>query len=140
MWLIDWFFAKWGLSGPPHVQDGETVDQARKRLALPMNINPLPNPNWERPPAPSAPPAPMKGLCFYDSDGTRIGNYQELLAELEKYKRLYKDSQYNEQLLAKRIGIFKKDWPDIHKRYFTIHGEVQRAAGVKTPPPARKRK
>lgn len=63
-----------------------------------------------------------------------------LLEELDKYKRLYRDSQYNEQLLAKRIGVFKKDWPDIHKRYFTIHGEVDRAVGAKTPPPTRKRR
>ncbi|QYW06504.1 hypothetical protein uan_092 [Pseudomonas phage UAntarctica] len=82
--------------------------------------------------APVAPPVLRMPECPEPS--------QPLLAELEKYKRLYKDSQYNEQLLARRIGEFKKDWPDIHKRYFTSQGEQQRAAGIKSPPVSRKRK
>ena len=77
MWLIDWFFRKWSPSGPPHAQDGETVEQARERLGLPLNVNPLPNPNWKRPPAPHAPPARMPTSCESQAD------VQGLVEELE---------------------------------------------------------
>jgi hypothetical protein len=63
--------------------------------------------------------------AFYLPDGSvldidkMLEENTRLLEDLQKTRGLLRDAQHAESLLARRVEVFRKKWPDIHKKFFT---------------------
>lgn len=86
----------------------------------------------ERLPAPS----PVKELVPPDYAGLSLvidnehRTFDDWKEHIKDLKWQLVSSKKSESTLSKRIDEFGKDWPDIHRKYFTIKGiEARKAKG-----------